>query len=108
MCIFAEYFFFIVAGVFALAICMMVFEAPIKSAYKYVPKHDDIYAPLGTTIEVITWTDLLISTKDFNYVFKNICNILPYHLPCMSYVTNTVHNVLLLCISVHSNPESKT
>jgi hypothetical protein len=33
----------------------MVFETPIKSPYEiheYVPKHNSIYAPIGTTIEV--------------------------------------------------------
>ena len=49
---------------FALAICLMVFELPSKSNHEsnlYIPKHVIIYATIGTIIEVIMWTNLSIS-----------------------------------------------
>lgn len=49
-----------ILGVFTLAICLMVLETPIREKhgsfnniwYKFIPRKNDIYEPIGTTIEV--------------------------------------------------------
>ena len=50
-----------ILGVFALAICLMVLQIPETKKHNsenphyipvYIPKHDDVYAPIGTVIEV--------------------------------------------------------
>ena len=52
---------FHILGVFALAICLMIMEIPeVEIAHAgteerynlYIPKHDNVYAPIGTVFEV--------------------------------------------------------
>ena len=44
--------YFLILGVFALAVCLMTMEKPKKLVEVYKPRHNDLYAPLGTAIEV--------------------------------------------------------
>lgn len=54
--------FNICLGVFTLAICLMILQSPKSKRYNdsdghsyniYIPRHNSIYAPVGTTIEVM-------------------------------------------------------